>query len=202
MVDAVLSTVSSLDKPIDFLDPSDALKNNCLSILPRLFSLTTSCCGEGDVPIDSLHTKGYGLEDVWQQIEMVNSPLLSRIKNLNLDSIIRNGSVSILNLEANNEDHSKEPITAKDSRDIQDESMEEGSMADEKEELDLTDEDIEELESGDSEKFEEEERITDDHFLRLAEQAEKEAALKDDGEYICCCPVYTLKQITHFYFFY
>ena len=82
-MDTIISQIESLGRPIDFLDPTTDLKDRCISILPHLFSFTTKLYkpkGTVDLPLSEMHVAGFGLEDLWEQIELINGPLFKHLK--------------------------------------------------------------------------------------------------------------------------
>ncbi len=171
-MEQVLSLVSSLDKPTEFLNPSKNLKNKCVTILPRLFSITVSCCDNRDIKVNQLHTRGYGTEDIWQQIEIINDPLLNQAKDLNLDSLIRNQSVCIIRPEllSNDSIESEEEDASNTSQ--EDSAFEEDMEPMEDEVVSSMDEDEEELPA-----------ITGDQFFSLSEmESFVQQAEKENGE--------------------
>ena len=123
-MEPILSLISSLDKPTEFLNPSKELKTKCVSILPRLFSITASCCTNEDIiQVNQLHSKGYDIEDVWQQIEIINDPLMNQAEGLNLDSLMRNKSVAVLRPELLINDNKE--LTSEEEEDHEDSAIEE-----------------------------------------------------------------------------
>ena len=62
----------------DFLNTGVELKTKCLKTLCNFFAQLTFIANH-DLPFSSLHIDGFGLEDIWEQIELVNEPMLSSL---------------------------------------------------------------------------------------------------------------------------
>ena len=200
-MDEALAMVLSLEKPTDFLNPSQELKDKCISLLPNLFSVTADFSNKGDIPIENLHTEGFVIEDIWQQIEMINEPLLNQSKGLNLDQLIRTDPISLLQIEGKDDvDQSPDSKESNNERDSEIESgLEEDILDSEDNGNEFEDQQYEE-----SELLEDTEtgKIAEDQFFDLSEmesfveQAEREAlgdgkAKRKEGINILACIICT-----------
>ena len=77
---AVVSRVRSLQSPGCFLGSDTELKNDCISILSDLFGHAVKNSSSVELPLSELYTQGFELEDIWEQLELVNEPLLKKLK--------------------------------------------------------------------------------------------------------------------------
>lgn len=184
IMDEVLSLFSSLNKPVDFLDPPPELKENCLTILSRLSSLAISSCNDQDLSIHHLHTKGFQIEDIWQQIELINEPLICQANQLNLKSLAMGGSETAplilcpTLIESGHEIETRGLISDEGESDDNDVSSEDEDSIYEEETRENIDTDI----AGNS-----------DCFFNMAEmesfvqQAEKDMTNDNSGGCLPCC---------------
>ena len=187
-MEEALAIVLSLEKPTDFLNPSQKLKDKCVSLLPNLFSVTAGSSNKCDIPIENLHTEGFNIEDIWQQIELINEPLLNQAKGLNLDQLIRTDPISLLQTEETYDIDNSPDKELDNERDSEIESgLEEDILESEDNGNEFEDQQYEE-----SELFEvstEAGKIAEDQFFNLSEmesfveQAEREAMGEGKGKH-------------------
>jgi U3 small nucleolar RNA-associated protein MPP10 len=59
----------------NFLDPDEDLKQNCRRVVYDMFHevTSTSSC---NLAVSMLHFDGFGLNDIWEQIDLINKPIL------------------------------------------------------------------------------------------------------------------------------
>lgn len=69
-------------QPVDFLSPDHQLKKLCLHTLSDLFTQvkTSTHFSDEDLILPQLYTDGFGLGDIWEQIQLVNDPLINRLR--------------------------------------------------------------------------------------------------------------------------
>ena len=131
-------------QPIEFLSSSSELKESCLSSLKESFAQVVGSVESSDKErpsVQELHTEGFGLVDIWEQLELVNGPLLKHLKK----HLKTNVNHFLSEVDDNN---NKETSEADDSRSDNEEMIEE----EEEEEVLLSeDEGIEEMDSEDPE---------------------------------------------------
>ena len=139
------SSLSSLlsKQPIEFISSSSELKELCLSSLKESFSQVVRSVDTGvkDSPsVQGLHTEGFGLVDIWEQLELVNDPLLKHLKK----HLKTNVNHFLSEIDDKNKSNREEPNDS--------DSENEGLIEEEEEEKLLSeDEGIEEMDSEDPE---------------------------------------------------
>ena len=62
-----------------FLDPSAELRQACEDALVDQYLRVIECLPQAKSVVDHLHTAGLGLEDVWQQLELLNEVALKKL---------------------------------------------------------------------------------------------------------------------------
>ena len=194
VMEKAISLISTLNEPVEFLDPPVDLKNKCLSILPHLFSFAANLCDEEDVPVRELHIEGFETEDIWRQIEMISEPVLNKIEDKGFDFLHRNGIVNILKPAVKDSiqgECSVEQTVARESDseegqiDDDKDSMEEASFSDgeenelEEEEVKNENEQRQDATGGDGD-------VADDQFFSLSEmeafvKSAEEGVMEDWG---------------------
>ena len=167
-------------QPIEFLSSSSELKESCLSSLKESFAQVVGSVKSSvkERPsVQELHTEGFGLVDIWEQLELVNGPLLKHLKK----HLKTNVNHFLSEVDDNN---NKETSEADDSRSDNEEMIGE----EEEEELLSEDEGIEEMDSEDPESdaasVGEEVGGDSNQFFDLNKMEEflKEAEKMDEGE--------------------
>ncbi|XP_003389197.1 PREDICTED: U3 small nucleolar ribonucleoprotein protein MPP10-like [Amphimedon queenslandica] len=140
-----LSSLSSLlsKQPIEFISSSPELKELCLSSLKESFAQVVGSV-ESSVKerpcVQELHTEGFGLVDIWEQLELVNDPLLKHLK--------KHLKTNVNHFLSEVDDNNNKTSEADDIRSDNEEMIEE---EEEEEELLSEDEGIEEMDSEDPE---------------------------------------------------
>ena len=76
---------SVLDRPEVYLDPSDQLSSKCLDAVTELFDLyKTSTGGPSAVcstgPLTQLYTEGFDNDQIWEEIQLLNAPVLKYLR--------------------------------------------------------------------------------------------------------------------------
>lgn len=198
-MDTVISQIESLGRPIDFLDPTTDLKDRCVSILPHLFSFTTKLYkpkGTADLALSEMHVAGFGLEDLWEQIELINGPLFKHLKQRHKLDLKSSQCVPLLDVTFEEHLYKKDQVQDSDNEDeeeskdedegmelddeLEDESDNEG--VDEKEEDD-DDESMENGGEGVGTEVSSQDRffsLTEmEEFVRMVEEKETREAKKD-----------------------
>ena len=127
--------------PVDFLASKPDLKKLCLSTLQESFARVVGSVDESvkNVPaLQSLHTEGFALIDVWEQLQLINEPLIRHLKKH-----IKSDVTQFLSEIA-----SKEIVDEASDTNISDEEVaEEEEEEEEEEEKSSEDEGMEELDS-------------------------------------------------------
>ena len=81
---------SDLSAPESYLQPSDHLRDRCLNGVKTVFDFYKKCCKETlstglkvpTGPLTELYTDGFDNEQIWEEIELLNEPVLKCLKKL------------------------------------------------------------------------------------------------------------------------
>ena len=177
MSSSLLSLLSRA--PVDFLASKPDLKELCLSTLQESFARVVGSVDESvkNVPaLQSLHTEGFALIDVWEQLQLINEPLIRHLKKH-----IKSDVTQFLSEIA-----SKEIIDDANDTNISDEEVAEEEEEEEEEEKSSEDEGMEELDSDVdlSREVNNEEGGASDRFFNIDKMEEflNEAEKKGEGK--------------------
>ena len=82
-VEQLASTFSSvLSNPEHYLDPTENVRQTCLRSTKVAYALCKASCGNAGTPsgpLTELYTEGFDIEQVWEQLQLLNTSLLSHL---------------------------------------------------------------------------------------------------------------------------
>ena len=71
-----------IENATDFIDPKLELQQKCLQLLSTLFTQLVSGSDQNGMSsnITELYTEGFDLETIWEQLELINEPLIKQLQ--------------------------------------------------------------------------------------------------------------------------
>ena len=168
-----------LENATDFIDSKLELQQKCLQLLSTLFTQLVSGSDQNGVSTE-LYTEGFGLEDIWEQLELINEPLIKQLqrykktlKGKSSTNLLSNTVVTNLSMSHNSKEQGNE------SKDGEEDIFEEDSnVEDDQFELSYEQSDVIDDEGPEPSGH------NDDHFFNLVEMNEflKQAEEEDNIE--------------------
>lgn len=171
---------SCIENATDFIDQKLELQQKCLQLLSTLFTQLVSGSDQNGVSsnITELYTEGFDLEDIWEQLELINEPLIKQLQRYRktlkaksstnfLSDTVTSHSMSHDGKEHSSESKEEDLVNEEDSNEEDDQF-----------ELSYVQSDVTDDEDPESSGY------NDNHFFNLAEMNEflKQAEEGDDIE--------------------
>ena len=177
--------------PAEFLDPPPTLRDDCLTLLCRLFELAVNSRGSNLPPalLSQLHCEGFGSDEVWEELQLLNEPIVRYLQRY-VGALLKKGSFGLLRKEEETQSTlncgGQGRATTKDGSRV--------TSEEEDEEREVEEEDMDELENEDmlheedeEEEEEEEEEGERDRFFNLSEMEEFVNQSEEDMGKSCVC---------------
>lgn len=166
---------SDLSSPESYLQPSDHLRARCLHGVKTVFDFYKKCCHETlstglkvpTGPLTELYTDGFDNEQIWEEIELLNDPVLKSLKKH-----VRKMSTWDVFGNKRTSDRADRPGNTVQEEDPGEEWVDDGNGEDDHLDSDL---DGDNMESGDESKTRGKKEgggrksVVDDKFFKLAE---------------------------------
>lgn len=184
-----------IENATDFIDPKLELQQKCLQLLSTLFTQLVSGSDQSGVSsnITELYTEGFELEDIWEQLELINEPLIKQLQRYRktlkgksstnfLSDIVTSHSMSHDVKEQSNESTEEDLVNEEDSNEDDDQF-----------ELSYVQSDVTDDEAPESSGY------NDNHFFNLAEmneflkQAEEGDNIEKSNFMYCTIEQYSLQ---------
>ena len=111
-MDQLSSTFRSvLSNPEYYLDPTERMRETCLQSTKHVYAICkASAAGIPTGPLAELYTEGFDIEQVWEQLQLLNVPLLSHVSK-EVDKVGQTVDFTLLSQSAEESDQreSEEP---------------------------------------------------------------------------------------------
>ena len=162
--------------PAAFLDPPPTLREDCLTLLSRLFELTVTSRGSSfpPAPLSQLHCEGFGADEVWEELELVSQPI-TRYLHRCASGLQKKGTFKLL------QEREKDEIRSPPCKDVETETTNSSAGLSLEEEEEEEEEEEDELEKEDMLEEEEEEEGDSDRFFNQSEMEEFVNQAEDEG---------------------